>query len=358
MQCRTAACAIATGRYRRVLIVCSEIASVGLNRDDMDTAPLFGDGAAALVLVLGADSGDSGSQLLAAHLETYSEGIEHCRVRAGGTRLRLEHGIDALRAGSLFEMNGRANYRLAAAKLPGLLQRLLHKAGVELAQLQRIVPHQASATALWHLQVALRRAPDTLVNVIGERGNQMAASIPSALHQAIASGRIVRGGRAMIDVCCVESAVAAALAALRAEHLGDGRAYNISNGTPIAVRDLLTQLFAALQLRVRLLPVPRRLALALALATLGEQIALRRRGQPEPRLSRYGIGVLGYSQTLDISRARRELGYAARRWRPAGSRRWRRYCSIRCTATCCSTPAIRNTSSMPPRSYPSACTAC
>ncbi|MCC4594105.1 NAD-dependent epimerase/dehydratase family protein [Xanthomonas campestris pv. phormiicola] len=119
---------------------------------------------------------------------------------------------------------------------------------------------------------------------------------------------LVHGGRAMIDVCCVENAVAAALAALRAEHLGDGRAYNISNGTPIAVRDLLTQLFAALQLRVRLLPVPRRLALALA--SVGEQIALRRRGQPEPRLSRYGIGVLGYSQTLDIGRARRELGYA------------------------------------------------
>jgi len=74
------------------------------------------------------------------------------------------------------------------------------------------------------------------------------------------------------------------------------------------VRDLLTELFAVLQLRVRLLPVPRRVALALA--TVGEQIALRRRGQPEPRLSRYGIGVLGYSQTLDIGRARRELGYA------------------------------------------------
>jgi 3-oxoacyl-[acyl-carrier-protein] synthase-3 len=186
-----AACAIAAGRYRRVLIVSSEIASVGLNGEDMDTAPLFGDGAAALVL--GADSGDSGSQLLAAHLETYSEGIAHCRVRAGGTRLRLEHGIDALRAGSLFEMNGRATYRLAAAKLPGFLQRLLHKAGVDLEQLQRIVPHQASAKALRHLQVALRLAPGTLVNVIGERGNQMAASIPSALHHAITTGRIVRG---------------------------------------------------------------------------------------------------------------------------------------------------------------------
>ncbi|WP_369934394.1 3-oxoacyl-[acyl-carrier-protein] synthase III C-terminal domain-containing protein [Xanthomonas tesorieronis] len=186
-----AACAIAAGRYRRVLIVSSEIASVGLNGEDMDTAPLFGDGAAAVVL--GADNGDSGSQLLAAHLETYSEGTAHCRVRAGGTRLRLEHGIDALRAGSLFEMNGRATYRLAAAKLPGFLQRLLDKAGVELAQVQRIVPHQASAKALRHLQVALRLAPDTLVDVIGERGNQMAASIPSALHRAIADGRIVRG---------------------------------------------------------------------------------------------------------------------------------------------------------------------
>ncbi|KAB7771695.1 radical SAM protein [Xanthomonas sp. LMG 12462] len=119
---------------------------------------------------------------------------------------------------------------------------------------------------------------------------------------------LINGGRAMIDVCCVENAVAAALAALRAEHIGDGRAYNISNGVPIAVRDLLTELFAVLRLRVRLLTVPR--GPALALATLGEQIALRRRGQPEPRLSRYGIGVLGYSQTLDIGRARRELGYA------------------------------------------------
>ncbi|MCI2261548.1 3-oxoacyl-[acyl-carrier-protein] synthase III C-terminal domain-containing protein [Xanthomonas indica] len=186
-----AAGAIAAGRYRRVLIVSSEIASVGLNPDDADTAPLFGDGAAAVVL--GADTGDSGSQLLTARLETYSEGIDHCRVRAGGTRLRLDHGVEALRAGSQFEMNGRATYRLAAAKLPGFLQRLLAQAGVELAQLRRIVPHQASAKALRHLRVALGLAPDALIEVIGHRGNQMAASIPGALHQAIASGRIVRG---------------------------------------------------------------------------------------------------------------------------------------------------------------------
>src|SRR5690606_16399903 len=56
--------AIATGRFRRVLIVSSEIPSVGLNWDDPETAPLFGDGAAAVVLE-GGD--DSGSALLARH---------------------------------------------------------------------------------------------------------------------------------------------------------------------------------------------------------------------------------------------------------------------------------------------------
>ncbi len=34
-----------------------------------------------------------------------------------------------------------------------------------------------------------------------------------------------------------------------------------------------------------------------------------RPGRPEPRLTRYGVGVLGYSQTLDVSAARRDLGY-------------------------------------------------
>ena len=69
----------------------------------------------------------------------------------------------------------------------------------------------------------------------------------------------------------------------------------------------LSALFARMRRRVRWIPVPR--GPALAAAWLAEQAALRRAGQPEPRLTRYGLGVIGYAQTLDITRARRELGY-------------------------------------------------
>ena len=60
-------------------------------------------------------------------------------------------------------------------------------------------------------------------------------------------------------------------------------------------------------LQVRLRPVPRQLALAAA--GIAETLARLRPGQPEPRLTRYGVGVIGWSQTLDIGRARDELGY-------------------------------------------------
>ncbi|BCT91167.1 protein GumO [Lysobacter helvus] len=184
------ACMLAAGRLERALIVSSEIASAGLNWDDPDSAPLFGDGAAAVVVSRA--PADSRSQLLAAHMETYSEGAELCRVRAGGTRLRVADDMDAYRDAARFEMAGKATYRLAAQLLPGYLARLFGRAGVTLDDLDAFVPHQASDKALAHLQHALRLPEDRLVRILSTHGNQMAASIPTALHRAIDAGRIVR----------------------------------------------------------------------------------------------------------------------------------------------------------------------
>lgn len=185
------ATAIAAGRYRRVLIVASEVASAGLNWDDPDTAALFGDGAVAVVV--GSCAAEDGSQLIAAHMETYSEGAELCRVRSGGTRIRIDDGVEAFVAGARFEMSGRATYKLAAKHLPAYLDRLLARAGISASELKKLVPHQASAKALKHLEVALQLPADALVRVLATRGNQMAASIPIALHHAIVHEEIARG---------------------------------------------------------------------------------------------------------------------------------------------------------------------
>jgi 3-oxoacyl-[acyl-carrier-protein] synthase-3 len=182
---------IAAGRFRRVLIVSSEIASAGLPWDEPATAMLFGDGAAAVVLSNSAQN--ETSRLLGTHFETFSDGANFCQIKAGGTRLRAKDDPTAYAEHAVFRMDGKATYRMAAQRLPVYLQRLFARAGVELRDLAAIVPHQASDKALAHLQAALNLPEEKIVRVLSTRANQMAASIPVALHHAVASAAIRRG---------------------------------------------------------------------------------------------------------------------------------------------------------------------
>lgn len=121
---------------------------------------------------------------------------------------------------------------------------------------------------------------------------------------------LIHRGEAVIDVTYVANVAHIVGQCLEADVACDGRAYNVTNGEPIRVHALLSQLFAALGSNVRMVPIPRRAALAIA--GIAERIAGLRPGRPEPRLTRYGVGVIGYSQTLDIARAQRELNYVPR----------------------------------------------
>ncbi|MBB6241818.1 MULTISPECIES: 3-oxoacyl-[acyl-carrier-protein] synthase III C-terminal domain-containing protein [unclassified Rhodanobacter] len=183
--------AMAAGRYRRVLIVSSEIASAGLRWDDPETAMLFGDGAAAVILGQAAEADDS--KVFGTHFETFSVGAELCQVKSGGTRIRPRTQMEEFLRGACFEMQGRATYRMAAQRLPAFLERLFQRANIALGELACIVPHQASAKGLDHLEATLGLPSDLLVRVLAHRGNQMAASIPVTLHHAITSGRVRRG---------------------------------------------------------------------------------------------------------------------------------------------------------------------
>lgn len=116
------------------------------------------------------------------------------------------------------------------------------------------------------------------------------------------------GGDALTDVTYIDNVIDAIEAAVRAPVSTVGRAFNITNGEPIMVRDLLTRLFGALGIRARQVAVPRVLVNLAARAS--EAIAALRPGKPEPRITRYGAGLLSYSQTLCIDAARSELGYA------------------------------------------------
>jgi len=118
---------------------------------------------------------------------------------------------------------------------------------------------------------------------------------------------LVDGGNAMIDVTHIDTVVHAVQRSIDAEVSRDACCFNITNGEPMRVRDLLGCLFESLRMQVRYRRLSR--PLAMRLAGLIERVASLWPGHPEPVVSRYTLGVLAYSQTLDISAARKVLGF-------------------------------------------------
>jgi 3-oxoacyl-[acyl-carrier-protein] synthase-3 len=184
--------AIATGRYRHVLIVASERASQGLNADDSSTAGLFGDGAAAVLVGV---PRRAGSRLRAAYVQSYGDGVECCQIRAGGTGLPPRASMSEFLTGTHFEMRGRQTYRMAAELLPGFLQALWTRAASSAKEIDVWVPHQASGRAISHLQAALDLPSERFIVTLPTHGNQVSASLPVALHRGITEQRIRPGDR-------------------------------------------------------------------------------------------------------------------------------------------------------------------
>jgi nucleoside-diphosphate-sugar epimerase len=125
-----------------------------------------------------------------------------------------------------------------------------------------------------------------------------------------ASGRmpLPAGGKALTDITYIANVLTAVECALQRNSDIEGRAFNITNGEPLRVVDILQRLFSVLGIRVRYVSIPRGLALRLARAN--EFISKMTVSSTEPKLTAYAVGLLGYSQTLCIESARHRLGYA------------------------------------------------
>ncbi|RZJ45922.1 MAG: 3-oxoacyl-ACP synthase [Brevundimonas sp.] len=180
-----AAMGIALGRWRRVLVFSSDIASAGLDPTNAKISAIFGDGAAAVAI----EAGDGEAGLLASRFESYGDGAHLATLRAGGTRLRVEEGYDALVEGARFHMDAFGIFKAAAKRLPPLIDRVLADAGVTRDDLTAVVCHQASGPGLAHLERMFAPRPERVVNIFSTHGNQIAASLPTALAHVLDTGR-------------------------------------------------------------------------------------------------------------------------------------------------------------------------
>lgn len=186
---------IAGGKYKTVAIVSSEIASRGINFDQPESAALFGDGAAA-VIVTATPDGEQSAMLLS-NLETYEEGAHLTEIRGGGANLHATSYTKQNEKEYLFDMDGRSVFRLSARHIHAFMDNLF-QGKYTLEDIDLVVPHQASALGMEHMQKKLGIVDGKFMNVIAHYGNMIAASIPVTLHEAIQQGRLQRGDKVLL----------------------------------------------------------------------------------------------------------------------------------------------------------------
>ncbi|EKT60739.1 3-oxoacyl-[acyl-carrier-protein] synthase III C-terminal domain-containing protein [Providencia burhodogranariea] len=174
---------LATNQHQRIAVVSADLASRGIDWRDHKSALIFGDGAACVIV----EKGDGNSGIITYRHETYTKGIELCEVRAGGTQRNPRVGITE--DDFLFRMQGQKLFRMISLLIDDFLQQILTDSKLQLNQVGTVIPHQASYLSLTHIKQHLNLKTEQLIDIYRFRGNQVAASIPSALHEAIISGR-------------------------------------------------------------------------------------------------------------------------------------------------------------------------
>jgi 3-oxoacyl-[acyl-carrier-protein] synthase-3 len=172
---------LAAGLARRALVVGADVLSKILDWSDRSTLVLFGDGAGAVVLEAAPRQGFLGFELGA-------DG-------AGGTSLWLP-GSGSRRfedADRYVKMNGREVFKFATRVLVQSAEALLERCGATIEDVDVYVPHQANVRIIDHATRKLGVPSDRVVVNVDRYGNTSSGSIPLALADAAADGRLREG---------------------------------------------------------------------------------------------------------------------------------------------------------------------
>jgi 3-oxoacyl-[acyl-carrier-protein] synthase-3 len=178
-----------TGVARRILLVGAETLSKIVNWKDRNTCVLFGDGAGAVVLR--ADEGDRG--LLSTHLFADGSKGPTLQLPGGGSRNPCSQAVLDGDLAKIHMGNGNEVFKLAVRAMEDAALIALKQNGLEVADVDLLVTHQANLRIINALGQRLGVPDEKVCVTIQKHGNTSAASIPLALHDAVGAGRVQPG---------------------------------------------------------------------------------------------------------------------------------------------------------------------
>lgn len=178
----------------RILFVCTEALTRRVNWSDRATCVLFGDAATACVLTASADKALAGVE----DVICQSDGNQRDLITVGGgttCRYGLGQPVDE---NFFITMQGRETYKHAVRQMVRVCEQILARNSLSIDDVNLFVPHQANMRIIEAVGSRLNVDGNRVFTNVDKYGNTSSASIPLALDEARAAGRIKPGDRVLM----------------------------------------------------------------------------------------------------------------------------------------------------------------
>jgi 3-oxoacyl-[acyl-carrier-protein] synthase-3 len=183
---------VESGLSRRALVVGGDVLSKLMNFADRSTCVLFGDGAGAVVVERVPKDGFLGFELGAD-----GAGGKDLSLPAGGSRMPTT--AETVAGGAHYvHMNGREVFKFATRVLVSSAQAVLAQCDLSVDDVDVYVPHQANVRIIDHAVAKLGIPKEKVIVNVDRYGNTSSASIPLALADAVAAGRLKDGNTVLM----------------------------------------------------------------------------------------------------------------------------------------------------------------
>ncbi|WP_225182394.1 beta-ketoacyl-ACP synthase III [Pectobacterium aroidearum] len=177
---------VKNGAVKYALVIGSDTLSRTLDPEDRGTLILFGDGAGAVLLTPSEQPG-----ILSTHL--------HADGRYGELLTLPHQDRNHAETPAYLTMAGNEVFKVAVTELAHIVEETLQAAQLDKSELDWLVPHQANLRIISATAKKLGMGMDKVVVTLDRHGNTSAASVPSALDEAVRDGRIKPGQLVLLE---------------------------------------------------------------------------------------------------------------------------------------------------------------
>lgn len=176
---------IRMGQVKTAIVIGAESLSKITDWTDRNTCVLFGDGAGAVVLKAKEGQGNSSDTgILATKL--YADGSHYNDLKTMG-------GVSTTQNAGFIWMDGKEVFKYAIGALSQAAEEVISMAGVNISDIDLLIPHQANSRIIEGVGKKLELPDEKVIITVDHHGNTSAASIPLALSETFAAGRLKKG---------------------------------------------------------------------------------------------------------------------------------------------------------------------